>query len=145
MLHVSILTSDRTRDTELWTLVWQGKAPSTLKLLAVYNLASDKRVIVWDGGSRADIQYMDRLNQVGVLQTHVAFDQTDGWRHAFEGDLEGIRGWFTERGMSDEQLAAQMDLRTRGHYAPNLAAAIKEAREWVVRQEEQPSRQPADG
>ncbi|MGE3075262.1 MAG: hypothetical protein AB7N24_16015 [Dehalococcoidia bacterium] len=76
MLHVSILTSDRSRDPELWATVWQGKAPPTLKILAVYNLASQKRLFVWEGEGRRDIQYIDRLNQVGVLETFVAFDQT---------------------------------------------------------------------
>ncbi|MGE0599848.1 MAG: hypothetical protein AB7J35_10745 [Dehalococcoidia bacterium] len=145
MLHVSILTSDRSRDPELWATVWQGKAPPTLKILAVYNLASHKRLFVWEGEGRRDIQYIDRLNQVGVLETYVAFDQTGGWQHAFAGDLEAMREWFGERGMSESQMAPAMDLRTQGHYAANPAAARKAARDWAAEQESLPPRKPADG
>lgn len=142
MLHVSILTSDRSRDPELWATVWQGKAPPTLKILAVYNLASHKRIFVWDGEGRADIQYIDRLNEVGVLETFTAFDQTGGWQCAFAGDLDGMRAWFAERGRSPAQVEPAMDLRTRGHFAANTAAARKAARDWVAEQERLPPRQP---
>ena len=142
MLHVSILTSDRSRDPELWATVWQGMAPPTLKILAVYNLASDKRIFVWEGEGRADIQYIDRMNEVGVLETFTAFDQTGGWQSAFAGDLDGIRKWFEAAGRTPAQIEPAMDLRSRGHYAANTMAARKEAREWVARQEARPPREP---
>lgn len=142
MLHVSILTSDRSRDPELWATVWQGQAPPTLKILAVYNLASHKRVFVWDGEGRADVQYIDRLNEVGELETFAAFDQTGGWQCAFAGDLDGIRKWFEARGRNQAAIDAAMDLRTRGHYAASTIAARKEARDWVAEQEAVSPRQP---
>jgi hypothetical protein len=142
MLHVSILTSDRSRDPELWATVWQGKAPPTLKILAVYNLASHKRIFIWDGEGRADIQYIDRLNEVGVLETFAAFDQTGGWQSAFAGDLDGMRKWLEERGRSPAQIEPAMDLRSRGHLAVSTMAARKAAREWVAEQEALPPRQP---
>ena len=53
MLYVSIFRSDRARDPELWATVRQGKAPSTLKILHVYNLMTDTRVFVWQAESVA--------------------------------------------------------------------------------------------
>ena len=56
MLYVSIFTSDRERDPELWATIWQGTAPPTLKLLAAYNLGDDRRVFIWEGEGAADLQ-----------------------------------------------------------------------------------------
>lgn len=53
VLYVSIFRSDRARDPELWATVRQGKAPSTLKILHVYNLMTDTRVFVWQAESVA--------------------------------------------------------------------------------------------
>ena len=136
MLYVSIFTSDRERDPELWATIWQGTAPSTLKLHHAYNLAGNKRVLVWEGESVEDLQFMDRFNYVGVLETYPAFDRTLGWQQAFAGDLEGFRANLAQRGASPDQIEAALDLRTRGHRASNPFAARREAREWVRRQEE---------
>lgn len=122
--------------------MWQGKAPATLKILAAYNLASNKRLFIWEGEGRADVQYIDRLNEVGVLETFAAFDQTGGWQCAFAGDLDGMRQWFLDRGRTPAQIEAAMDLRSRGHYAASTIAARKAARDWVAEQEALPPRQP---
>ena len=149
MLYVTILTSDRERDPELWATTWNLKAPPTFKIHSVYNLAGDKRVFVWEGESAADLQVMDRLNYVGELETYPAFDRTVGWQQAVDGDLEGFRenlvastsssvaGFNQKTGMSDQQIEAAMDLRTRGNRAANPYAARREAREWIERQEDQ--------
>ncbi len=113
MLFVSILTSDREKDPELWAVIWQGQAPPTLKLRQAYNLAGNKRVYVWEGESAVDLQFMDRFNEVGGMETCPAFDRTLGCQRAVD---------------------AALDLRERGHRAPNLHAAKREAREWVSRQ-----------
>ncbi|GAB4327897.1 MAG: hypothetical protein Kow0010_11600 [Dehalococcoidia bacterium] len=134
MLYVSIFRSDRARDPELWAIMWQGNAPSTLKILHVYNLMTDTRIFVWEGESIADVRYMDRLNLVGKLETSVALDQTVGWQAAFAGDLDGIRRFFEQRNMPPGQMERAIDLRRRGHEAPNLEAARRAALEW---QEEQ--------
>lgn len=91
MLFVSILTSEREKDPELWAVIWQGQAPPTLQLHHAYNLAGNKRVFVWEGESAADLQFMDRFNEIGVLETHPTFYRTLGWQQAFSGDLEGFR------------------------------------------------------
>ncbi len=135
MLYVTILTSDRARDPELWATVWQGKAPATLKILHVYNLLTDKRVFVWEGESVADARYMDRLNEIGETQTFTALDQTTGWQHAFAGDVEAMRGWFAERHLPEAAIETAIDLRRRGHEAPNTLAARRAARQWVAEQE----------
>ena len=135
MMYVSILTSDRARDPELWAVIWRGKAPSTLRLHHVYNLAGNKRVFVWEGESAADMQFMDRFNQVGVFETYPAFDRTWGWIHAFEGNLEAFKAGLLERGTNPDRVETMVDLRARGHNAANDYAAMKEAREWVARQE----------
>ncbi len=77
VLFVSILTSDRERDPELWAVIWLGGCPPTLKLHQAYNLAGNKRVFIWEGQSAADLQFMDRFNYVGLLETFPAFDRTD--------------------------------------------------------------------
>ncbi len=133
MLYVSILTSDRSRDPELWASIWHGDAPPSIKLIAAYNLGNDKRVFVWEGESTADLQFMDRFNHVGVMETCPAFDRTLGWRDAFAKDLDAFEERLFARGRSD-QAERTIDLRRRIRRQPNILAACAEARQW---QEEQ--------
>ena len=77
MLFISILTSERARDPELWATIWNG-APGRVTLIGAYNLANNKRVFIWEGDSAADLQFMDRFNEAGVMETSPAFDRTDG-------------------------------------------------------------------
>ena len=135
MLYVSILTSDRERDPELWATIWQGTPPSTLTLHGAYNLAGNQRVFVWEGESAADLQFVDRFNQVGVLETFPAFDRTEGWRTAFAGDLDGFRALQERRGAPPQAVKRAVDLRRRGLEAPNPHAARRAALEWVDEQE----------
>ena len=136
MLYVSILTSDRTRDPELWATIWQGTPPPSITLIGAYNLGSDKRVFIWEGEGIADIQFMDRFNEVGVLETYAAFDRTEGWRAAFAKDIDGFRARL-ERGITTAAASVEsaIDLRTRGMDAPNRHAARAAARDWVSEQE----------
>ncbi len=138
VLFVSILTSERSRDAELWALIWQGKAPATLKLHGAYNLAGNKRLYLWEGESAADLQFMDRFNYVGVIETFPAFDRTTGWQQAFAGDLEGFRANMVARGAQPARIEAAMDLRGRGHHAPTFEAAMREGRDWSARQANNP-------
>ena len=135
MLFVSILTSDRSRDPELWATIWQGGAPPSIRIVGAYNLANDKRVFIWEGESAADLQFMDRFNQVGVLETYPAFDRTVGWQQAFAKDLDTFSKRLLEQaGPNREQTERAIELRKRGRNAPNPYAARAEARRW---QEEQ--------
>ena len=140
MLFVSILTSDRSRDPELWATIWNGQAPPSINLIGAYNLGNDKRVYIWEGEAQADIQFMDRFNEVGILETYPAFDRTAGWRNAFEKDIDAFSERLLNRdpketGMpSKSQLQAGIDLRTRGMNAPNRYAARSEAKAWVKEQ-----------
>ncbi len=134
MLFVSILTSDRERDAELWAVIWQGGCPPGLRLHQAYNLAGNKRVFVWEGQSAAELQFMDRFNNVGVLETFPAFDRTTGWRCAFTGDLDSFRANMERQGAPPARIEAALDLRGRGHHAPTLQAAMREGREWAERQ-----------
>ena len=131
MLYVSILTSDRARDPELWATIWQGEAPPSINLIGAYNLGNDKRVFIWESEALADIQFMDRFNEVGVLETSPAFDRTEGWRAAFAKDIETFRNLRPGRDQRD----AAVDLRSRGMNAPNRHAARAEARAWTEEQE----------
>ena len=137
MLYVSILTSDRTKDPELWATIWQGSPPPSIKLIGAYNLGNDKRVYIWEGKTVADIQFMDRFNEVGVLETYPAFDRTEGWRAAFAKDIDSFRarleGASTTAAASVE---SAIDLRSRGMNAPNRNAARAAARQWVAEQEQ---------
>lgn len=138
MLYVSILTSDRTRDPELWATIWQGSAPPSVNLIGAYNLGNDKRVFIWEGEALADIQFMDRFNEVGVLETYPAFDRTNGWRCAFAKDIAEFRAGL-ERGRpgASSSIESAIDLRTRGMNAPNRPAARRAAREWLAEEESQ--------
>lgn len=134
MLYASILTSDRERDPELWTTIWQATAPPTLKLLGAYNLAGNQRLFLWEGESVADLQFMDNFNYVGELETFPAFDRTAGWQAAFAGDLDAFTALMTARGPSARAEAA-VDLRRRGLESPNGHAARRAALEWMAEQE----------
>ncbi len=135
MLFVSILTSDRSRDPELWGTIWQGEAPPSIKVIGAYNLANNKRVFIWEGESAADLQFMDRFNHVGVLETCPAFDRTQGWQLAFAKDIDTFAEQLLERGGRDNpQVQRNVELRRRVRKTANIYAACAEAREW---QEEQ--------
>ena len=136
MLYVSILTSDRTKDPELWATIWQGDPPPSINLIGAYNLGNDKRVFVWEGKALADIQFMDRFNEVGVLETYPAFDRSEGWRAAFAKDIDGFRARL-ERASATVAASVEsaIDLRCRGMNAPNRNAARAAARQWIAEQE----------
>ncbi len=137
MLFVSILTSDRARDPELWATIWQGGAPPSLKVIGAYNLADDRRVFIWEGESSADLQFMDRFNQVGVLETCPVFDRTLGWRDAFAKDLDTFGARMLEQaGPRQDAARRAIDLRRRGLNAPNPHAARAEARRWMEEEAE---------
>ncbi|MCC6385776.1 MAG: hypothetical protein IT302_00170 [Dehalococcoidia bacterium] len=133
MLFISILTSERARDPELWATIWNG-APGGVRLIGAYNLANNKRVFAWEGDSPADLQFMDRFNEVGVMETSPAFDRTDGWRAAFAHDLDGFaaaqRARAKEGTPARRAVEAGIELRRRGMTAPNREAARAAAREW---------------
>jgi hypothetical protein len=135
MLFVSILTSDRSLDPELWALIWHAKPPSTLTLHGAYNLGDNRRVFIWEGSTPADLQFMDLFNEIGVLETSPAFDRTTGWQFAFVGNLDGFRESLEARGVRGPRLEAMMDLRARGVNAKTTGAARRAAREWVAEQE----------
>lgn len=135
MLYVSILTSDRSRDPELWCTIWQGGSPPGINVIGAYNLGNNKRVFIWEGESVADLQFMDRFNYIGVLETYPAFDRTEGWRDCFARDLDTFAARLLERaGRNKEQAERAVDLRRRGRTAPNMYSAQAAARQW---QEEQ--------
>ena len=136
MLYVSILTSDRAKDPELWATIWQGSPPPSINLIGAYNLGNDKRVYIWEGNTLADIQFMDRFNEVGVLETHPAFDRTEGWRAAFAKDIDGFRVRLEgASATASASVESAIDLRSRGMNAPNRNAARAAARQWVAEQE----------
>jgi len=135
MLYVSIFTSDRERDPELWAVIWNAKAPPTLTLRGAYNLGDNRRLFLWEGESAADLQYMDRFNQIGALVTTPAFDRTSGWQCAFNQDLDAFRALgqsrqgAASRGQNQRGERA-IDLRRRGVEAPSIEAAKRAARAW---------------
>ena len=136
MLFVSILTSDRTRDPELWATIWQGDPPPSINLIGAYNLGNDKRVFIWEGESVADAQFMDRFNEVGVLETSPAFDRTLGWRAAFAKDIDTFReNLAAGRPSAGHSVESTVDLRSRGMNARNRYAARAAARHWVAQQQ----------
>ena len=139
MLFVSIFTSDRERDPELWAVIWNAKAPPTLTLHGAYNVADNRRVFIWEGETVADLRYMDRFNEIGRLETAPAFDRRARWRCAFAQDLEGFRALITTPGGAAARGANQrgeraIDLRRRGMEARTIEAAKRAAREWQAEQ-----------
>lgn len=137
MLFVSILTSERARDPELWATIWQGDAPPGINLIGAYNLGNNKRVFIWEGQAAADLQFMDRFNEVGVLETHPAFDRTAGWRFALQKDLAGFQAHLEAQRRHGLQIGAAVDLRRRALAAPNRDAARQAARQWAQEQASQ--------
>ena len=99
------------------------------------HLGNDKRGFIWEGESAADLQFMDRFNEVGRLETFPAFDRTAGWRCALDRDLEGFRRFVSGRPGAPTSLEAAVELRRRGREAPNRLAARRAAREWIEEQE----------
>ncbi len=134
MLYVSIFTSDRERDPELWAVIWNAKAPPTLTLHGAYNLADNRRVFIWEGETVADLQYMDRFNHIGRLETAPAFDRTGGWRCAFAQDLDSFGTNLAGRGASPAAVERALDLRRRGVQARGIEAAKRTARDWQAEQ-----------
>ena len=139
MLYVSIFTSDRSHDPELWATIWHGAAPPSIKLHGAYNLGNNKRVFIWEGESVADLQFMDRFNHIGVLETSPAFDRTQGWRQAFARDIEAFAASILSRVRPEnrDQAERAVDLRRRIIRQPNIYAACAEARRWQAEQAEQ--------
>ncbi len=141
MTYVSILTSDRELDPELWAVIWQAEAPQDLNLLCAYNLAGNKRVFIWESDSISALQFMDNFNQIGKLETYPAFDRSDGWRAAFLGDLESFEKSNRESGarlgLSSEQIErrieSSIELRQGARDSVTREAARKFARGWVER------------
>ncbi len=141
MLYVSLFTSDRERDPELWAVIWNAKAPPTLKLHGAYNLGDNRRIFIWEGETAADLRYMDRFNTVGRLETTPAFDRTGGWRCAFQQDLDGFRALVSSpsgaAGRPENQRSERaIELRRRGIEARSIEAAKRAAREWQAEQEQ---------
>ena len=115
MLFVSILTSDRTLDPELWATLWQGKPAPSITIKGAYNLTNNKRVIIWEGESAADIQYIDRLNEVGLLETYPAIDRTSAFQATFAKDLDGFQRALEQRGINEQQINTALDLCRNSH------------------------------
>lgn len=144
MRYVSILTSDRNLDPELWAVIWQANAPEDLILHCAYNLAGNKRIFIWESDSTAALQFMDNFNHIGLLETYPAFDRSDGWRAAFVGDIEAFRNQMiktaTDRGIVSEKLKQRVkesiDLRQGALESPTREAARRSAREWVAYRED---------
>lgn len=135
MLFVSLFTSDRERDPELWAVIWNGQAPPTLKLHGAYNLADNRRVFIWEGESAADLQFMDRFNHIGRLETTPAFDRTRGWQHAFTQNLAGFEAELRARATQPHAaIDRAIDLRRRGVQAKGIEAAKQAARAWQAEQ-----------
>ena len=142
MLYISILTSDRNLDPELWAVIWQAEAPSDLKLHGAYNLAANKRLFIWETDSTAGLQFMDKFNYIGELDTYPAFDRTTGWRAAFIGDLEAwkavSRDELKKLGSPPDEIEHRtnvaVELRQAALEAPTRQAAREVARQWTARQ-----------
>ena len=70
MLFLSILTSDRSRDAELWATPWQGQPPAGITVIGAYNLTNNRRALIWEGESAADVQHIDRLRAYPKAAAH---------------------------------------------------------------------------
>ena len=92
MLFVSILTSRP--DARPGTMGDHMAGQSTSEHRTDRRVQSGQRQACLHPGrgeSVADTQFMDRFNDVGVLETSPAFDRTAGWRAAFAKDIDTFR------------------------------------------------------
>jgi len=135
MLFVSILTSDRSRDVEFFAAIWFGLARPSIKIIGAYNLANNKRIMIWEGESAADLQYMDKFNQIGVLETYPAFDRTEGYRQAFAKDIDSFaKPRLARGGPGVKAVERGIELRRRAMEAPDLYTALSMARKMQAEQ-----------
>lgn len=125
MLYVGQFKVDRTRDLEFWAVLWQGRqVPPDLRLIAVYNLLSDLRIVIFEAESIAAIRWLDRLNFVGHFKCQPALDQTEGYRAALGRDVARFEAFLRERQSSEAIIARECDFRARSIEAPNVWAAL---------------------
>ena len=143
MLYVSILTSDRNLDPELWAVIWQANMPDDLTLHNAYNMAGNKRLFIWETDSVNGLQFMDNFNHIGELVTYPVFDRSDGWKAAFAGDIETFRD-VQHKNMSkrnilpdraEQHINSAIELRKGALESPTREAARRHAREWIAARE----------
>jgi hypothetical protein len=133
MLHVSRFEPDPERFGEWIAGLWQGPVPPDLVLHRWIYLTDEPRrvLLVWEGGAAAEEYVADRFGAFGTLSTEVGTDATPGLAACFARDLEGFGAWLrADRGGSDEEIAAQLDLRRRGLVAPTFAEAREAGKAW---------------
>jgi len=99
-----------------------------MKLIAVYNLMTDLRVIVFEAETAGAIRWWDKLNIVGAFECHPAIDQTSGYHAVIARDLSGLEAHMRARGASEQSLPASVALRAESHAAPSVWAALEVAR-----------------
>ena len=143
MLYVSILTSDRNLDPELWAVIWQANMPDNLTLHSAYNMAGNKRLFIWETDSVSGLQFMDNFNHIGELDTYPVFDRSDGWKAAFAGDIEtfrnGLQGTLAKRNVppnrAEQHINSAIELRKGALESPTRESARRHAREWIAARE----------
>ncbi len=134
MLFVGLLRTERARDREFWAVLWQGEGPPPdFELLAVYNLMTDLRVLVFRAESAESIRFLDRLNMVGSFECHPALEQTEGYRAVMARDVEQFERFFRGRGAGDQAARREASFRRQAMEAPTLWHALHLGRWWQER------------
>jgi hypothetical protein len=134
MLYASQFEPDQDRFAEFLACLWQGDVPGDLTLHRWLYLEREPRamLLLWEaeGPGRAWVERA--FGSFGTLTTDAVTDATAGLAACLDRDLDGFGAWMSGRGVSEEELAAQLDVRRRGLEAPSPDAAAAAGRAWAA-------------
>jgi hypothetical protein len=133
VFHLSRFTPDQTRFAEFIACLWQGPVPEDLILHEWIYLQGEPRsmIIVWEGGPDADAYVTRAFGSFGSLVSEEVTNATRGLATCFERDLDGFGDFLRhEQGWTEDEIAAQLDLRRRGLTAATLDEAAAAGRAW---------------
>lgn len=133
MIYHTTFLIDPERVNEWLACLWQGPAPTDLKVREWLTLAGEPRtaILIWEGGGDARAFVERAYGGFGQVETREATSST-GMASAFARDLEGYERMMKERKADPAEIARQVDLRRRGMEAADQASASAAARAWVA-------------
>lgn len=132
MLFHTTFRADSARTHEWLACLWQGPAPSDLKIREWLTLAGEARtaVLIWEGGDEARAFVERVFGGFGEIETREASAST-GMASAIARDLAGYERMMQARNADPGEIARQVDLRRRGMDAPDPQAAVAAAKAWA--------------
>jgi hypothetical protein len=136
VLYASKFDPDPARFAEFLACLWQGEIPDDLTLHRWLYLERQPQamLLLWEGEAPARAWVERAFGSFGGLTIDPVTDATAGLAACLARDLDGFGAWLSARGVSGDELAAQLDVRRRGLHAPSHPAAIEAGRAWAGEQ-----------